>query len=686
MEAAAPALVLLAAGLGQRYGGLKQLAPVGPAGETLLDYTLFDAWRAGFGRAVCIVRPEVEAALQAAFAQRSPALPVSYVHQQLTDLPHERRPPAGRTRPWGTGHAVLAAAEAIDGPFAVANADDFYGAEALAALAVFLRDGSPQATDGAVHALVAYRLRDTLPETGAVARGVCAVTPDGWLAGVHEVTRIERDGADAHYVAEDGAQHTLPGDTLVSMNLWGFQPGFMTDLAAAFGMFLDEAGATLEREFYLPAAVDAVLRRNAARVRVLRATGAWCGLTHRADHAAVAAHLARLTATGAYPATLQTRPRGDVRHAAAPDERHAQLESTVGCFAVPGNLVAVQPLAGGHIHDSYVVTLEQNGRPTRYVLQRLNRRIFPAPAPLMENIRRVTRHVRDKLVAGGQRDVARRVLTLVTARDGAAWLRDGAGNAWRMFVFIPQTRSDESVTTAAQAELAGRAYGHFQSLLADLPEPRLHETLPGFHDTPTRYAAFDAAVAADAVGRVAAAAPEIAFVQERRALGGVLMDLLRQRDVPERVAHNDAKLSNVLLDATTGAPLCVVDLDTVMPGTALFDFGDMVRSMTCWAAEDECDLTRVAVRRDLFAGLAHGYLQATADFLTPAEREHLVQAGLVITLEQALRFLTDYLAGDVYYKTTRPHQNLDRCRVQLRLVASLEAQRGDLESLLATPR
>lgn len=684
MEAAAPTLVLLAAGLGLRYGGLKQLAPVGPAGETLLDYTLFDAWRAGFGRAVCIVQPGVEAALRAAFAQRPPALPITYVHQRLTDLPAGRQPPAGRTRPWGTGHAVLAAASAIHEPFAVANADDFYGAEALAELAAFLRTGSAQALECPTHALVAYRLRDTLPDTGAVARGVCNVTPDGWLAGVTEVTRIERDGADARYVADNGVSSPLPGDTPVSMNLWGFQPAFMADLAAAFRVFLNEAGTTRDREFYLPAAADAVLRRGVARVKVFRAAGAWCGLTHRADHAAVATYLRRLIDEGRYPATLQTQPGVAGHDRTAADRRRAQLEAVVRHFDVPGHLVAVQPLAGGHIHDSYVVTHEHAGECSRFVLQRLNEHIFAAPAPLMDNIRRVTTHVRSRLVGRGVNDIERRVLTLVPTRAGGTWFRDPDG-AWRMFDFIPQTRSDASVTTAQQAELAGRAFGTFQSLLADLPPPRLHETLPGFHDTPRRYTAFDAAVAADAAGRVTAAAPEIAFIEERRAVAGVLMDLLHRGALPERVVHNDAKLSNVLLDAASEAPLCVVDLDTVMPGTVLFDFGDMVRTMTCCAAEDARDLTRVAVQPELFAGLARGYLHATADFLTPVERAHLVVAGLVITLEQGVRFLTDYLAGDVYYKTSRPQQNLDRCRVQLRLVASLEQQRAELERLLFAP-
>ena len=264
------------------------------------------------------------------------------------------------------------------------------------------------------------------------------------------------------------------------------------------------------------------------------------------------------------------------------------------------------------------------------------------------------------------------MLTLVPTHAGEPYHRDVDGSYWRLYPFIESTRVHEVVETAEQAREAGRAFGAFQRLLADLPGPRLHETIPDFHNTPLRFEALERAVQADACNRAAAAKAEIEFAARHRVLAGLLLDAHRRREIPERVVHNDAKISNVLFDQTTGEALCVTDLDTVMPGVALYDFGDMVRSMTCAAAEDETDLSKVEVRMPLFEALARGYLETAGAFLTPAERRQLVFAGKLITLEQGVRFLADFLNGDTYYKTQRPDHNLDRCRSQFKLLESIE--------------
>jgi aminoglycoside phosphotransferase (APT) family kinase protein len=236
-----------------------------------------------------------------------------------------------------------------------------------------------------------------------------------------------------------------------------------------------------------------------------------------------------------------------------------------------------------------------------------------------------------------------------------------------MFEFIEGTRTLHEVRSAADAERLGRAFGEFHDLMADLPPPPLHETIPRFHDTPWRLTRFEQSVAADVCGRAGDVRAEIDFI---RAHAG-LAPLLVQANVPQRVVHNDAKIGNVLFDESTGDVLCVVDLDTVMPGTILFDFGDMVRSGVCTAAEDETDLARVEVDLSLFEALTRGYLGAAGSLLTATERDHLVTAGKVIVFEQAVRYLTDFLEGDRYYKTSRPGHNLDRCRNQTKLVESL---------------
>lgn len=363
------------------------------------------------------------------------------------------------------------------------------------------------------------------------------------------------------------------------------------------------------------------------------------------------------------------------------------------CFALPTRPRAVRPLTIGHIHESFIVESDAPvpgggasicrawravvGR--RFLLQRINRHVFPDPDALLSNLRRVTEHVAAKLRAGGVADVERRALTLIPTRDGTAAHRDGSGACWRMMRFIDGTATRTEALSPVHAEQAGRAFGEFQRLLADLPPPRLIETIPHFHDTPRRLEVLRAAIEADPAGRAGDSRPEIEFALSRAADAGRLMTLNRAGEIPERIVHNDAKISNVLFDERTDEPLCVVDLDTVMPGLALFDFGDMVRSMTCAAPEDERDLSRVGVSAEMFSGLARGYLAAAGPMLTPCEREHLVFSGWLISLEQGVRFLTDFLAGDAYYRTTRPGQNLDRCRTQFALVRSIERRRGELE-------
>lgn len=361
---------------------------------------------------------------------------------------------------------------------------------------------------------------------------------------------------------------------------------------------------------------------------------------------------------------------------AEPHTRHV-----AAAFDVPGELTGIEPFGAGHINDSYRVEFAQRGRSTRYLLQRINDAIFRDPPRLMANIQRVTAHIAARLQSEGVPDIARRVLRVVPARDGLPYYSDAVGGYWRMYYFVEGITAREAPETLAHAEQAGRAFGEFQRLLADFAGPRLHDTIPDFHHTPLRFAALEHAVQADTCGRCSAARAEIEYAFHHRTLAGLLVGAQARREVPERIVHNDAKLSNVLLDAATGEGLCVVDLDIVMPGLAVYDFGDMVRSMTCTAPEDETDLSRVDVQMPLFEGLVRGYLAATRPFLLPAERNLLVTAGKVITFEQGVRFLADFLSGDTYYKTCRPSHNLDRCRTQFALLESIIQHEDPMERL-----
>ena len=345
-------------------------------------------------------------------------------------------------------------------------------------------------------------------------------------------------------------------------------------------------------------------------------------------------------------------------------------------FEIGGEFVTAAPYGTGHINDSYCVVFDQAGAQARYILQRINHHVFKNPVAVMENIQRVTSHLGAQVAV--EPDSERRVLTLIPVRDGRVWHLDAEGNYWRAYRFIERARTYDAVEFAEQAYQAARAFGRFQKLLVDLPAPRLHDTIPDFHHTPKRFAALERAIAVDAAGRASLATREIEFAFARKSITHVLLDA----NLPERVTHNDTKINNVMLDDATGEGICVIDLDTVMLGLAPYDFGDMVRTMTSPASEDECDLSQVTMQFPLFEALARGYLSSAGTFLTDAEKELLVFSGKLITFEQGIRFLTDYLAGDVYYKVHRERHNLDRCRTQFKLVESIEQQEVRMSRLV----
>jgi len=352
-------------------------------------------------------------------------------------------------------------------------------------------------------------------------------------------------------------------------------------------------------------------------------------------------------------------------------------------FRASGVFQHAAPFGGGYINESFLVTAGDETGARRYVLQCLNDDVFRRPALVMENVQRVTQFLRVRLEQAGAPDAERRALRLIPTREREPFLVDVAGSCWRLYAYVERTHAHGAARTPAQAFEAGRAFGEFQRLMADYDGPRLHETIPRFHDTPARVDTLRSVIAADPCGRAATAGGEIDFALGRAAQSGLLEDALRTGDVPERIAHNDAKFSNVLLDDDSEEAMCVVDLDTVMPGTPLYDFGDMTRSMTSAAEEDDPRLEQVAARMPCFEALARGYLSEAGAFLTPTERDLLVAAGREITYEQGVRFLTDHLDGDRYYKTWRADHNLERARNQFQLLRSLESLEGEMAQVVA---
>ena len=378
--------------------------------------------------------------------------------------------------------------------------------------------------------------------------------------------------------------------------------------------------------------------------------------------------------------------------------RRPQPESvlrTAARFQLGGEPTAAVELKSGHINDSYVIT-SRDGR--RGLLQRINERVFANPRRLMENVERITRHLAERLGPGNRR----RRLTLIPAHTGRPWIEirsgwgqsasagsgrrkdgNGADGWWRMYELIEDVTTQVTASSSDQVFRAAQAFGHFQGMLSDLPPPPLFETIPRFHDTVSRFEALDRVLAAKAAGAVRGkqAQAEVQAAATHRGLADRLIKAAA-RGLPQRTVHNDCKISNVLFDRQNGEALCVVDLDTAMPGLAAFDFGDMARSMAHRTDEDARDPEGVEVDLELFGALASGYLDR-ARFLTPDERQSLVDGALVLTLEQAVRFLTDYLEGDVYFRVERPEQNLERCRVQFALLESLLDREADLRRIVA---
>jgi hypothetical protein len=347
-------------------------------------------------------------------------------------------------------------------------------------------------------------------------------------------------------------------------------------------------------------------------------------------------------------------------------------------FARGGEVAEVTPLRLGHIHSSFVVDVGGGKDVSRLLLQRINASVFPDPEGVIRNARCVTSHLRAGMDRLGAVDLERRVLTPVAADGGVDHVRDGDAGWWRAFHFI-EGAEPAAVLDAKHVEGAARAFGQFLFLMADYDGPHLALTIPGFHDTPRRLEALESAAADDPVGRLAEARREVEGILDRKDLGRALVDA----GLPQRLVHNDAKLDNVLFDTQTGEALCVVDLDTVMPGVVGHDFGDMVRSMSTLTPEDAAGGEPVEVSEALFAALARGYLEAVGKMLSRAEIESLVPSGLVSTMEQAARFLTDHLQGDVYFRVHRPGQNLDRARTQLALLEALIDARPRFEEIVA---
>jgi Ser/Thr protein kinase RdoA (MazF antagonist) len=357
------------------------------------------------------------------------------------------------------------------------------------------------------------------------------------------------------------------------------------------------------------------------------------------------------------------------------------LEEIFNCFKTKGTFLSGEPYGNGHIHDTFFIKTAET-ESDDYILQRLNNKVFKNIPQLQNNIERVTVHLRDKLRKIPGSDIKRECLILIPSNEGTSWITDRNGNYWRTYIFITNHRSYNIVDSADKAYEGGKAIGRFQVMLSDMPGDPLYDTIPRFHDIEYRLEIFKQKVREDTVGRVSAVGDEISQVVSREEEMRIILKLGREGRIPLRITHNDTKFNNILLDEN-GKALCVIDLDTVMPGYVHYDFGDAIRTAANTAAEDEKDLSKVRMDINLFKAYAEGYLSEASATLNDTEKQYLAFAPILITYTIAVRFLTDFIDGDNYFKIHHEQHNLQRARAQLKLVRSMEEQYGEMRKIIS---
>jgi len=357
------------------------------------------------------------------------------------------------------------------------------------------------------------------------------------------------------------------------------------------------------------------------------------------------------------------------------------LKDIFELFVADGTFLNGEPYGSGHIHDTFRIETVERDKDD-YILQRLNNKIFKNIPELQQNIERVTVHLRNKLRTIPGSDIKRECLSLIPSHDGKSWIIDGEGNYWRMYIFISNHHSYNVVDSPDKAFEGGKAIGRFQAMLSDMPGGPLFETIPWFHNIEKRLQTFNIKISENPAGRVKSVAEEIDQIHKRAEEMKIILKLGNEGKIPLRITHNDTKFNNILLDENDKA-LCVIDLDTVMPGYIHYDFGDSIRTAANTASEDENDLSRIRMDINLFKAYSEGYLSETVETLNDVEKEFLAFAPRLITYTIALRFLTDFIDGDHYFKIHHEFHNLQRTRAQLQLVKSMEGQYEDMKRIIS---
>lgn len=357
------------------------------------------------------------------------------------------------------------------------------------------------------------------------------------------------------------------------------------------------------------------------------------------------------------------------------------IEEICEKFSINGNFTGYEIINNGHINSTYNLIFEDNGKPVKYVLQKINTVVFKKPDELMSNIVAVTKHIAKKYKEAKADDAERRTLTFLPCVDGKYYYIDSGNNCWRLYIFVDKVYTCNTIDSEEVFNNAGVAFGEFQNILADFDGSSLFETIEKFHNTASRFDALKKAIKEDKAGRLESVKNEVEFALARENDTHILVDMIAEGKLPLRVTHNDTKLNNILFDNITNQGICIIDLDTVMPGLSLYDFGDSIRFGANTATEDEKDLSKVSLSLSLYEAYVKGYLSKAKDALTTLEKELLPFGAKIMTYECGIRFLTDYLDGDTYFKVAYPEHNLDRCRTQFELVADMERKMEQMQEI-----
>lgn len=358
------------------------------------------------------------------------------------------------------------------------------------------------------------------------------------------------------------------------------------------------------------------------------------------------------------------------------------IEQIISNFKIDGEFIGIKPFGNRHINETFLVTFNQAGLKTEYIFRKINKYVFKNPVIVVDNTVNVINHITKKLMEAGESNISNHVMELIETKDSKYYFIDAQDDYWCSVVFIKDAYTVEYVETSEQAYQAARTFGRFQNQLIDADVNEYKDSIPNFHNLESRLIAFDIAVKENSVGRIKDASKEIELANSFRFISEKIINLIKNNELPIRITHNDTKINNVMLNKETNEGECVIDLDTVMPGTVLYDFGDMIRTSTSPVEEDEKDISKVTMRLDIFEALAKGYLEELAEALTEVEISNLIYGAKVIVYEQAIRFLTDYIMNDVYYSISYPEHNLIRTRTQLALLESIDEQTEEMERIV----